>query len=71
MANTSAKLESMQKVGHSLDFAVRDLQDTLKHANPVEAIVILALIERAAMLRTDAQALGAAINETATEAAAA
>lgn len=69
MANTSAKLEALQKVGHSLDFAVRDLQDALKHANAVEAIVILDLIERAAMLHTDAQALGSAINQTATETA--
>ena len=42
--------EQLIRTGHSLGFAVSGLQSALRHANAVEAIVLLQLIEDAAKL---------------------
>jgi len=46
-------IESITKASHSLEFACRDLPAAAGLANPVEAIVVLQLCERANTLKRD------------------
>jgi len=49
--------ESLTKVQHDADFLRDDLFATLARSTAVEALVIMPLIERAALLRADIAAL--------------
>ena len=54
-------IQSVQKAEHSFQFAVSDLREALKQATPVEAIVLMSMIKRAADLENEAKALHAAM----------
>jgi hypothetical protein len=53
--------EDLTKATHSMMFAVGSLQDALKRANPVEALLLLELIETAAKVQQRIESLAAAI----------
>jgi hypothetical protein len=57
------KSESLLKAVHSASFVLSDLQAALKTATPVEALVLLPLIEQAAHLQQRIEALRAAVDE--------
>lgn len=53
--------EDLTKATHSMMFAVGSLQDALKRANPVEALLLLEVIEMAAKVQQRIESLAAAI----------
>jgi hypothetical protein len=53
--------EDLTKATHSMMFAVGSLQDALKRANAVEALLLLELIEAAAKGQQRIESLAAAI----------
>ena len=53
--------EDLTKATHSMMFAVGSLQDALKRANAVEALLLLELIEAAAKVQQRIESLAAAI----------
>jgi hypothetical protein len=57
------KSESLLKATHSAAFVVSDLRTALSKATPVEALVLLPLIEQAAHLQQRIEALRAAVEE--------
>jgi hypothetical protein len=56
--------EDLLKAEQSAGFAVGDLQSALSHANAVEALVLLELIEAAASLQNRIESLGNAVKES-------
>lgn len=55
--------EQLTQADHSAAFMLSHLQQALTHANPVQALVLLPLIERAATLARDVGALLAAVED--------
>jgi len=53
--------EDLTKATHSMMFAVGSLQDALKRANAVEALLLLELIEAAAKVQQRIESLAAAV----------
>lgn len=53
--------EDLTKATHAMIFAVGDLQQALKKANAVEALILLDLIESATKLQQRIESLAAAV----------
>jgi len=61
LRRSSAAAEDLTKATHSMMFAVGSLQDALKRANAVEALVLLDTIEAAVKVQQRIESLAAAI----------
>ena len=59
------KSEYLIAAAHDAGFLSQDLRDALKSATATEALILLPLIERAATLRRNIDALVSALNEDA------
>ncbi|MEN6400849.1 MAG: hypothetical protein ABFD94_02795 [Armatimonadia bacterium] len=57
----SATAGHLEQAENSAGFAVSDLQQALKRASALEGIMLLSLIERAALLKRDIAAMRAAV----------
>lgn len=57
------KTEALTKASHSAAFALSDLRAALATATPTEALLLLPLIEQAALLQQRTEALLNAINQ--------
>lgn len=58
-------IESLTKSSHSAEFLTRHLQQALTQADPVQALILLPMIERTAVLARDVAALLAAVEKSA------
>lgn len=58
------KTEALTKASHSAAFALGDLRSALAGATPVESLVLMPLIEQAAKLQRDIEALLTAVTQT-------
>ena len=63
MTTKETMLEDLAKAQDSAAFTANELRDALAHAGAVEGAVILALIERAEILRRDIAALAGAVDQ--------
>lgn len=58
-------IESLTQSSHSAEFLTRHLQQALTQADPVQALILLPMIERTAVLARDVAALLAAVEKSA------
>lgn len=56
------KNENLQKAAHDVGFLLESLQSSISTASPVEFLIILPLVERAAGMKRDIELLICAMN---------